>query len=172
LVTSRLDNDDGLHRDYVKLLQDQVRVGTEEVLDFPWGIVYCNGVPYLSHQKSNAFIALSEPLQGVRTVTAGRHNEMSRRYRVRSIGSGPAWLQVVHGSNVSNKIRGWRISRDWLPEGFEFGGAVAPEDKSRFGILLENASLGIARHARDMAADSWNLRLAGQTKFIRQFLQR
>src|SRR5947209_8024402 len=33
LVTTRLDNDDGLQRDFVAKLQDAVTVGTEEALD-------------------------------------------------------------------------------------------------------------------------------------------
>jgi hypothetical protein len=154
VVTTRLDNDDGLQRDFVKKLQEQVRVGTEEALEFPWGIVVANGVPYLCRQRFNAFISLSEPLTGLKTVTLVRHKEVSRQYRVRTVSNEPAWLQTVHGANVANKIRGWRILRAKLPEGFEVGGELPADAKSAAGVLIENATLSVGRQLRDWAADS------------------
>jgi hypothetical protein len=156
LVTTRLDNDDGLHHDFVRTLHEEIRVGTEEALDFPWGIVYANGVPYLSRQKCNAFISLSEPLEKMRTVLSVRHKEMARRYRVREIGPGPFWLQSVHGSNVGNKIRGWRITHAKMSEGFETGKQPPSDTKTNLGISIENATLGIGRYTRDRLADTWN----------------
>jgi hypothetical protein len=156
LVTTRLDNDDGLHRDFIRNLQAQVRVGVKEALDFPYGIVYANGVPYWSRQKSNAFISLSEPMENMRTVFATRHKEMSRRYKIRTVGTEPAWLQSVHGLNVSNGIRGWRIANAQIPAGFELGDAPTGESLSPSGILMENATLGVARYFRDRLADAVN----------------
>jgi hypothetical protein len=157
LVTSRLDNDDGLHRDFIRLVQQQVRVGTVEALDFPVGIVLASDMPFVSKQGSNAFISLSEPLDGMQTVLIMRHKEMGRRYKIRTIKSGPAWLQTVHGANVSNKVRGWRISRDELPDDFAIKGGLPPERDSRLAITFDNATLGTARYARDVAAAAWNL---------------
>ena len=154
VVTTRLDNDDGLHRDFVKKLQALVRVGTEEAFDFPYGIVLANGVPYLSRQRHNAFISLSEPLIGLKTVTSVRHKEMSRRYQVRTVTNEPSWLQSLHGSNYGNKVRGWRIPGAKLPEGLEVGGQLPPDEKSAAGVLLENATLGVGRQFRDWLADS------------------
>jgi hypothetical protein len=154
VVTTRLDNDDGLHRDFVKKLQGRVRIGTTEAFDFPWGIVLANGVPYLSRQRSNAFISLSEPLIGLKTVTSVRHKEMSRRYQVRTVTNEPSWLQSLHGSNLSNKVRGWRIPRANLPEGLEVGEPLPPDEKSAAGVFLENATLGAGRHVRDWLADN------------------
>jgi hypothetical protein len=154
VVTTRLDNDDGLQRDFVKNLHKQVRVGTEEALDFPWGIVLANGVPYLSRQRYNAFISLSEPLIGLKTVTYVRHKEMARRYRVRTVTNEPSWLQSLHGSNYGNKVRGWRIPGTKLPEGFEVGRQFPPDEKSAAAILLENATFGVGRQFRDWFADN------------------
>ena len=85
VVTSRLDNDDGLHRDFIRLVQQQVRVGTVEALVSSVGIVLADDVPFVSEQGSNAFISLSEPLEGMRTVLVMRHKEMGRRYTIRTI---------------------------------------------------------------------------------------
>jgi len=156
LVTTRLDNDDGLHHDFVRALHAEVCIGREEALDFPWGIVYANGVPYLSRQKCNAFISLSEPMENLRTVLSVRHKEMARRYPVREIGKKPIWLQSVHGSNVGNKIRGWRIAHAKMSEGFDIGEKSPSDTKTNFGISVENATLGVGRLLRDRLADTWN----------------
>src|SRR5271165_6215499 len=76
LVTTRLDNDDGLRQDFVKRLHEQIQVGKSEALNFPWGVVYRNGRPYLSQQESNAFVSVSEPFKDIRTVLCTRHNEV------------------------------------------------------------------------------------------------
>ena len=154
VVTTRLDNDDGLQRDFVKKLHEQVRVGSEAALDFPWGIVLANGAPYLSRQKSNAFISLSEPLTGAKGVYAIRHKEMSRRYSVQTVSNDPSWLQSLHGLNYGNKVRGWRIPSAKLPDGFEVGGQLPPDEKSAASILLENATAGVGRQFRDWLADN------------------
>jgi len=162
LVTTRLDNDDGLHRDFVKRLHEQVRVASREALNFPWGIVYRNGALYLGRQESNSFISVSEPFKDIRTVTCARHNEMGRWFPVRDIGAGPAWMQVIHGSNVSNKVRGWRVARSKIPSGFEaiVSHDMARESGSDFGIAVENATLGVGRWVRDQLADFWREKIA------------
>ena len=156
-MTTRLDNDDGLHRDFIGLVQQQVRVGTVEVLDLPLGIVLANDVPFLSRQRSNAFVSLSEPLEGMRTVLAMRHKESGRLYEIRTVETEPTWLQTIHGGNVSNKIRGWRISRAAVPEAFAIRGGLPREHDSPLAITFENATLGVARYARDGAAAAWRL---------------
>jgi hypothetical protein len=162
LVTTRLDNDDALYRDFVKQLHGQVRVGSKEALNFPWGIVYRNGALYLSRQESNSFVSVSEPFEGIQTVTCAPHNEIGRRFPVRDIGSGPAWMQVIHGSNVSNKVRGWRVARSKIPSGFEaiVGQNIAPEAGSDLGIAVENATLGVGRWVRDQFAEFWREKIA------------
>jgi hypothetical protein len=157
LITTRLDNDDGLQRDFVNLLQAKVRVGHEEALEFPRGIVYVSGTPYVSLQPHNAFISLSESVDGFQTVFAVRHKEVARRFPVTIVTPKPAWLQSIHGANVGNKIRGWRIARNELPDGFEVGDWGPSAKESKFGILAENATVGIGRLARDGLADTWNL---------------
>jgi hypothetical protein len=155
LVTTRLDNDDGLHRDFVRWLHEAVRAGTEEALNFPEGVIYSGGRSYLSRQASNAFISLSERFRDMRTVLCCPHNEIGRRVRVRDIGEGPAWLQVVHDSNVSNSVRGWRLARSRFPEGFEasVSNSMLAGKDSMLALALENATLGMYRQLRDWAAD-------------------
>jgi hypothetical protein len=155
LVTTRLDNDDGLNRGFVEWLHEKVRVGRKEAIEFPWGIVWANGRPYLSYQKHNAFISISESRAHCRSVLGVQHKFVGREYPVQIAGSQPAWLQTVHDANVSNKIRGWRISRKKLPDTFEVPNDIYTEAENIFSIWTENATWGGVRCARDVLADTW-----------------
>lgn len=154
LVTTRFDNDDALRRDFVERLREEIRPGTSEAISFTYGVILGGGKTYLSPQESNAFISLSEPLANPQTVIAAPHNEMSRVAPVREVAGPPAWMQVVHDSNVSNKTRGKRLPSSSLLEGFEavkLGESFGEQD-SIFGIAAENLTVGLARNVRDRLA--------------------
>jgi hypothetical protein len=162
LLTTRFDNDDALRRDFVERLHKEVRPGVTESISFSFGVVYGSGKTYLSRQESNAFISLSEPLPNPKTVISAPHNEMARIAPVREIGGAPAWMQVVHDSNVSNKTRGRRLPSGRLLEGFEavdLGDNRGNQD-NLLGIAAENLTVGLARNVRD--------HLARAARFIRR----
>jgi N-acetylglucosaminyl-diphospho-decaprenol L-rhamnosyltransferase len=150
LVTTRLDNDDGLGSRFMEDLHATVVPGSKEAISFTNGLIACEGRYYLSRQKSNAFLSLSEPFQDFTTVLVRRHNAMMSYATVREIEHAPAWMQVIHGRNVSNKVRGWRIPFGKLPAGFEAVGFPGGGDnKGDLAILGENLTLGFLRQVRD-----------------------
>jgi hypothetical protein len=156
LVTTRLDNDDGINNRFVEWLHKEIRVGTMEVLNFPMGLIHCDPRIYLSRQESNAFISLSEPYSSFRTVLLSPHKQMNLVAPVRNLTEDPAWIQVIHGANVSNKVRGKRISTASIPSGFE----TVLELRRRTGsdnpiqIAGENLIVGAVRGVRDMGLDA------------------
>jgi hypothetical protein len=154
LVTTRFDNDDALHRQFVERLHREVRPGVRESLNFPLGVVYGRGKAYLSRQESNAFISLSEPFPNFLTVTAAPHNTMGRIAPLRDLEGGPAWMQVVHDLNVSNKLRGTRMPRAKLLSGFESVrlDLNGQDDESQLKMAAENLTLGTARVVMDRVA--------------------
>ncbi|MDX7953439.1 glycosyltransferase [Lichenihabitans sp. Uapishka_5] len=160
LVTTRLDNDDGLSADFVERLQCEVKSGVQEALNFPVGLVLGRNRLYRSRQPSNAFLSVSEPYsENVLTVHCASHNEMASRVAVRNIGQRrPGWLQVIHGGNVSNKLRGHRIPfRDGV-QGFESLDCVSSQllnKESAVGIAMENASFSLLWALRDQAARTY-----------------
>ena len=151
IVTTRLDNDDGIHCDFVARLHRSIEIGRREALNFPQGIVFHGGKPYLSYQRSNAFLSLSEPFEGFETVLCAPHNEMQKYVSVRDVDAAAAWLQVIHDTNVSNKLRGIRIMRRYIPPGFDRIGDLraGAVEESTWGVALENATFGITRSIRD-----------------------
>jgi hypothetical protein len=152
VITTRLDNDDGLHGDFVSMLHSAARQQTE-FLNFPRGIIWYAGKCYLYKHPSNAFLSMVEPAEGLRTVwSAGAHSQAARIAPVRQLQETPAFLQVVHGKNVSNKPRGTRIDARRALTGFESIPALQRSrvHETRAGIALENATSVMLWKVRDI----------------------
>lgn len=167
LLTTRLDNDDGLRSDFVQRLHDNLRFSGTEAINFANGIVYAGGRTYLHHDDSNAFLSLLEPFPGFKTVLFVRHPDMARLAPVRQIGGEPAWLQVVHDANISNRVRGRRVPATTALQGFAIAGPEAlPRQESRLTLLLDNLFFGLWRSARDSGIEAAKLLLRA-TRFLR-----
>jgi hypothetical protein len=150
VITTRLDNDDGLQRDFVSMLHAGVEEKTE-FLNFPRGIIWYSGRYYEYRHPSNAFLSMVEPADSPRTVWLVPHENAPRIAPVRQLPQTPAFLQVIHGNNVSNKPRGTRIDARRALIGFEAIGALqrSGERETSTGIMLENATRVVLWKLRD-----------------------
>jgi hypothetical protein len=152
LLTTRLDNDDGVHPEFVATLQRAQRFKQAEVLNVPFGIILSGERAYLRRDTSNAFISLSEPFDNFKTVfSITRHVYAHESYPVRQVGEQPMWLQVVHAKNISNRIRGRRIALARALSGYPVLSDLAGKREKPSEILRENLSLSVVRSARDLA---------------------
>jgi putative rhamnosyltransferase len=151
VMTSRLDNDDGLHRDYVAMLHSAVEERTE-FLNFPRGIILYSGKCYIYEHRSNAFLTFVEPAESPRTAFSLAHEQAVQVAPVRQLGRTPAFLQVVHGKNVSNKPRGTRIHARRALVGFEAIRAVQHlgSEETFFGVLVDNMTAVLMWRLRDL----------------------
>lgn len=109
LITTNLDNDDGLAADFVARVQDARSGGTRTAIYLVNGLIRCGTRLYLRKDRTNAFCSVREEWGGARTCWADWHNLLGRSMNVKEVSGGPAWLQVVHDSNVSNRVRGRRV---------------------------------------------------------------
>lgn len=140
LLTTNLDNDDGLASDFVARLQ-RVPAGEQRaVIYLVRGLIRSGSGLYLRTDKANAFCSVQEDWASAQTCWANWHNLLGRTMNVIEIGGDPAWLQVIHGTNVSNRIRGRRTT-------------VATFEPL-FGALLDGAlDPGRAALVRDLLVD-------------------
>ncbi|MGB3166560.1 MAG: glycosyltransferase [Alteraurantiacibacter sp.] len=111
LVTTRLDNDDAVAVDLIERIQTAARhCAPGTVLNFPNGLALRDRRLFAASDPSNPFTSLVEdahaPLSGIWSV---RHDALAERFQVRQVDAPPVWLQVVHGDNVSNRIKGARV---------------------------------------------------------------
>lgn len=155
VVTTRLDNDDGWHRDFVKNLHRQLSLRQTEFLNFSAGIIYYRDRTYLYRHPSNAFLSFCEPADSCQTVICSNHIFASRVAPVRQLHGPPVFLQAVHGGNVSNKPRGTRVHRMLGLSGFEAMTELfqEPVEEGDFEILVENLTSAAGWKIRDRVID-------------------
>jgi len=153
LLTTPLDNDDSLARDFVSRLQQAVRSAgalRRGAFNMTNGAILANGRLYRCVHKSNAFASWLERYdENMVTIGTIAHMTLAMHGPVTQVGGPAAWLQVVHGENVSNKIRGHRIKAD--ADTWPFPMPILDEIKedSRLAIATENLTVGRLRNFRD-----------------------
>jgi len=109
LITSRLDNDDAICRTFVESIQRSFRGQKFEFFNFTNGYILdtnADGRIWSGRHTSNAFISLVERAADRSTVYCGNHMDLDRQGPVTQIAEPAAWLQVVHGRNLSNRVWG------------------------------------------------------------------
>lgn len=139
ILTSRLDNDDAVAMDFIERIQDEAaRAPVGSVLNFRNGIALRDGRIYTASDTSNPFTTLIEAGgQPALTIWAARHHELGKKWTVRQIHGRPAWLQVVHSENVSNRIKGTRVGDRSAARAFALDAAVNVLPVSRTELLWD-----------------------------------
>ncbi|MAE91105.1 MAG: hypothetical protein CMI67_16225 [Pelagibaca sp.] len=105
LMSTRLDNDDGIHEHFVKGLKE-CEFEDSTYFNYPHGLTFSNGKGYKHYDDSNAFLSYIEPIADIDGVWKYPHPEVIKKFPIVQLDLKNAWLQVVHGGNVSNKVRG------------------------------------------------------------------
>lgn len=152
VVTSNLDNDDGLAVDYIARVQAcaaRAWQGKTMAINLSHGLVLANRRLYLHYHRSCAFTNMVEAdTPEIRTTKTIRHMDLPALLPLVQIGGSPGWLQVVHGSNVSNKVRGKVIDK---PGENAFPPSVLEEVENPgwFEKLLDNGVVAPVRALRD-----------------------
>ena len=106
LLTTNLDNDDGLAADFVDRLQRVQTNGPRSALYLASGLILGPDGLFLRVDRLNAFCSVRETWADPVTCWADWHTLLPRSMPSVTAFGPPAWLQVVHGSNVSNRVRG------------------------------------------------------------------
>ncbi|SHJ85780.1 Glycosyltransferase, GT2 family [Tessaracoccus bendigoensis DSM 12906] len=132
LITTNLDNDDALSSDFVDRVQRAALHGVRGALYLANGLVSVGDRTYAWHDADNAFCNVIESWYKPQTAWRDWHILLSRHMNSTTIGGAPAWLQIVHDRNVSNRIRG-RLTdptahRALFPDAFEH--ASVPSQRS------------------------------------------
>jgi hypothetical protein len=109
LLTSRLDTDDALRRNYVSALRDAVSEPDKlpEFLEFPHGLKLdeSTGRLYRFTYRSGGFISLAEQVSDrPLTCYCCPHNEASRVAPLRAVTTEDSWVQVIHSSNNGSRL--------------------------------------------------------------------
>lgn len=106
LITTNLDNDDALAVDFVDRIQRVPRPVERTAVFLATGLIRSGNRLYLRVDPDNAFCTVVEPWNTPTTCWSDWHMLLRRSMPVIEQRGSPAWLQVVHGENVSNHVRG------------------------------------------------------------------
>lgn len=153
IVTTRLDNDDALSNDFVARVQATAAdASAQTVLNFTQGIAMRKGRLYTAADHSNPFTSLVErDLASVETIWAKAHHELGEKWTIKQVPGRPVWLQVVHGENVANRIKGRLVSQVDVIQAFKMRDDVAAERVHGGVILFDRLFAAPARAAREVA---------------------
>lgn len=143
LISSRVDSDDMLHRDYFFKLKEYFNYQEFQIINFTKGLVYetdAGVISEMNHQY-NAFITLIEKRKenGFLTVYHKKHTDYKNDKNLRNLRiSIPMWCVVIHGLNDSTGFYGrvLKIRKPDLNSLFGFSGQKEPSnyDLLRFSI--------------------------------------
>ncbi len=111
LITTRLDNDDAIFKDFVKTIQDNFNEQEFEFISFSNGYVWHNQKIYSYKYLANPFTNLIEKINGltvngIKTAQCINHTKLA--LIAKQLNSRAAWLQVIHENNEANRVRGIR----------------------------------------------------------------
>lgn len=142
LITTRLDNDDALAREFVATVHTYFAGQESQFVNFTYGLQLHGSRVYHRADPANAFASLIErrSMLRPRTVFVDQHPRLGQHGPLAQVRSPPMWLQVVHGSNVANEVRGVRARPSILEIRFDVRADLEPV--STMGLRIDQARTG------------------------------
>ncbi|GAA3700067.1 glycosyltransferase [Gordonia hankookensis] len=164
LITTNLDNDDGLANDFIDQIQSAVTRSSRTAIYLANGLITQSRLLYLRNDRSNAFCSVRELWDGARTCWSDWHNLLGTSMPVVVVDAEPAWLQVVHARNVSNRVRGKLVSPSPYRSRFVglLDGVAAPTPREQMADLLLERPSRFVRESGRAAAKGIIMRLFGK----------
>ena len=155
LITTRLDNDDAINNSFIEKIQSianqKKEIKEPLVINFDSGLCLNRSRAYQHQDTLNAFTSLIEPYtkNSLNTVWRYQHRQL-RHFHVLNLQAPFMWLQVIHNSNVSNRVRGFRIDNKTLQKNFSFNTAdYKIQDDIKVMVVCENTFLFPIRSAKE-----------------------
>ena len=147
LITTWLDNDDAIHKNYVQMIQDNFNQQDGETLNFIFGYQLSEGKLYFDFEVSNHFISLIEKYSpdSFNTCLCRPHKELYEVcHSAQKILCKPAWVEVVHGSNYMNVYRrGFRVPTGTILDDFSIKADPPIDQGQAIPFLLEQAKISL-----------------------------
>lgn len=137
LITSRVDNDDVLHQDFINKVRNIADSQEEECLiNFTNG--YCmqlrkeNHLLYEFNFLDNSFMSFVEPMQiPLKTIRKYNHDCWPQEtIRLNEVTDVPLWMQLIHGKNVRNRIWGRAVPNPTQLEAFQLNNDKASHNST------------------------------------------
>lgn len=112
VITSRVDNDDGLGLEYIYKVQSHFEARDKLLINLAGGILYDTGrkvMTRLRHSPFNHYGSLIEQIKPegtVLTVLGYPHDNPPGEIKVLNVEYDAAWLKIIHDRNLKSRISG------------------------------------------------------------------
>jgi hypothetical protein len=149
IVSTRLDNDDAMNNRLLESVYSTCSDGRREFINPLNGIIITDSRAYRKKDPSSPFISLSEPRIDFSTVFIGSHDRLKKFGLVCQVQIKDAWIQVIHGGNIANRLRGVRaryssLDLDSFPEKVR----LSLRSESNMEFLIDNSFGAVERYTR------------------------
>jgi hypothetical protein len=145
IITSRLDNDDILHKDFIRTIQSKFVEHHNTIIDLNIGYQLLTNTKQkeellLYKSKLNPFISLIEKSNSIKTILNKQHNQWDNSYNKINYKKTPLWIQLIHNENILNKKLNYLKKIKTLKNYKHFGlkSSLDLEDNNK--IVVDNIS--------------------------------
>ena len=110
LITSRIDNDDSVHKDFINEIQLQFKQQDYLVLDIIKGYSLQIRPTVMLGKKEhifNPFMSLIEKNDDPKTIWYYQHNMWKKETRIKQVNHKRLWIAVIHEKNKVNNFNGY-----------------------------------------------------------------
>ncbi len=110
IITSRIDNDDCIHKDYITTVQKQFNRQDFEAVDILKGYSLQISPDIMLGKKEhifNPFISLIEKNENPKTVWYSDHNMWKKESRIIEVKHTRLWMSIIHERNKVNEFDGY-----------------------------------------------------------------
>lgn len=110
LITSRIDNDDCIHKDFIDEVQKKFNHQEYEAVDIIQGYSLQVEPQFILGKKEhifNPFISLIEKNDAPKTVWMNDHTMWKKETRITQIDNKRLWMSIIHQKNKVNEFDGY-----------------------------------------------------------------
>lgn len=123
IISSRLDNDDCIHRDFINEIQNQFNEQDFMAIDVVKGYSLQISPKFMLGKKEhvfNPFLSLIEKTDNFQTIWKTDHNLWKKENRILKIKDKRLWLSIIHNKNKVNEFDGYgNVSWDMVSKDFK-----------------------------------------------------
>ena len=150
IISSSLDNDDAICRTYIEEIQKKFCGQDYQYVNWETGYVFHAGRFYFRKDLQSPFNTLIAQIGKDTFVWDVWHTKILETGPVIQIDSGPGWLQVIHETNISNRIRGRRILCPSVSDPFPFISGTDVKKDNWWEMFLDVCLLNSLRFLREL----------------------
>ncbi len=109
IITTRLDNDDAIHKDFINTIQNLATLKHNQIIDIRKGYQVSKKektyIFKLLKNKFNPFISIVEKTDDYKTILSKMHTSWRNEKDIIVYNGKRLWIEFIHGENLANRTK-------------------------------------------------------------------